>query len=188
MHLIPFGRSAFLAEVADADEALSLATWARGRVAATDIVPAARTVLFDGVSGALDEVLRGWDPGPVVTGDLVTLEVEWNGADYDFVAAHWGRPVDEVIGSTEFIVAFCGFAPGFAYLSGLPRGLAVPRLATPRSRVPAGSLGLAGEYAGIYPTASPGGWRLVGTVDAPLWDPARPSPALLPPGTRVRLR
>ncbi|CUR54105.1 putative allophanate hydrolase subunit 1 [metagenome] len=185
MHLIPVGRDAILAEVADAGEALSLATWARGRVAAVEIVPAARTVLFDGVTGELD--LSDWTPGPVTSGDLVTLAVDWNGPDFDHVAETWGRSVPEVMCSTEFTVAFCGFAPGFSYLTGLPRELALPRLASPRSRVPAGSLGLAGEYAGIYPTASPGGWQLVGTVEADLWDPTRSAPALLPPGTRVRL-
>jgi KipI family sensor histidine kinase inhibitor len=84
-------------------------------------------------------------------------------------------------------VAFCGFTPGWAYLSGLPEELTVPRLPTPRTKVPAGSLGLADRYAGIYPTASPGGWRLVGRTDVTLFDPERTPPALLVPGTRVRL-
>ncbi|GFJ90481.1 hypothetical protein Prum_041230 [Phytohabitans rumicis] len=93
----------------------------------------------------------------------------------------------ERLAGTELRVAFCGFAPGFAYLAGLPASWAVPRLASPRPRVPAGSVGLAGEYAGIYPTASPGGWRLVGRTDAVLFDVRRDPPALLAPGTRVRL-
>jgi KipI family sensor histidine kinase inhibitor len=98
-------------------------------------------------------------------------------------------PVGEVIArhlATEFRVAFCGFAPGFGYLTGLPAELAVPRLATPRPRVPAGSVGLAGAYTGIYPSASPGGWLLIGRTDVVLFDVAADPPALLGPGARVR--
>ena len=84
------------------------------------------------------------------------------------------------------MAAFCGFAPGFAYLTGLPDELAVPRRQTPRTRVPVGSVALAGSWCGVYPTASPGGWQLLGHTDAPLWDVDRPQPALLAPGTRVR--
>jgi KipI family sensor histidine kinase inhibitor len=88
--------------------------------------------------------------------------------------------------STDFVVAFCGFAPGFAYCTGLPDELTVPRHADPRPRVPAGSVGLAGEFTGVYPTASPGGWRLLGRTDLTLWEPDREQPATLAPGTRVR--
>src|SRR3712207_1571675 len=85
-----------------------------------------------------------------------------------------------------FVVAFCGFSPGFAYCRGLPERLAVPRLAEPRPRVPAGSVAVADVYTGVYPSASPGGWRLLGRTDRTLWDPAARQPALLAPGTRVR--
>jgi KipI family sensor histidine kinase inhibitor len=88
----------------------------------------------------------------------------------------------------EFTVAFSGFAPGFGYLTGLPEDLHVPRRATPRTRVPAGSVGLAGPFAGAYPRSSPGGWQLVGHTDAVLFDVDRPDPALLRPGARVRFR
>jgi len=87
---------------------------------------------------------------------------------------------------TELVVAFCGFAPGFPYCTGLPERLAVPRLDSPRTRVPAGAVGLAGPFTGIYPTASPGGWRLIGHTDLVLWDTDRDPPATLVPGTRVR--
>ncbi len=86
----------------------------------------------------------------------------------------------------EYVASFCGFAPGFSYLSGLPEKRAVPRLDSPRSRVPAGSVGLAGSWCGVYPTESPGGWRILGTTDAVLWDQDREHPALLEPGTRVK--
>ena len=86
--------------------------------------------------------------------------------------------------ATTFTVAFCGFSPGFAYCTGL--GLDVPRLASPRTRVEPGSVGLAGEFTGVYPAASPGGWRIIGRTNVRLWDTHRAEPALLTPGTTVR--
>ena len=83
-------------------------------------------------------------------------------------------------------MAFCGFAPGFAYLAGGDPALRVPRRRSPRTAVPAGSVGLAGEFTGVYPRQMPGGWQLIGRTDAVLWDLDRDPPALLPPGTRVR--
>jgi KipI family sensor histidine kinase inhibitor len=193
MQLRPVGRSAVLAEVGDARSALALATWARAvPVDAVEIVPAARTVLFDGVAdrAGLAEALRRWTPtSEPVPGELVELPVRYDGADLAFVAEAWGTDVAGVVrrhGEVEYVAEFCGFAPGFSYLAGLPEALAVPRLASPRPRVPAGSVALAGTWCGVYPTASPGGWRLLGTTDALLWDQARERPALLAPGTRVR--
>jgi len=187
------GRHAVLAEVADSAAARSLASYARAaRVPAGEVVPGARTVLFDAVTDAdaLSALLSGWTaeviPEP---GELVELAVAYDGADLEDVAARWGTDVDGVVarhGAVEFVSAFCGFAPGFAYLAGLPEDLAVPRLDTPRTRVPAGAVGLAGSWCGVYPSASPGGWRLLGRTDAALWDPSRGEPALLAPGTRVR--
>lgn len=195
MEFIPVGRGAVLVEVGGADEALSLALWARGaRVPAGEIVPAATTVFFDDVSDvdALGSLLDAWDPSATpATGDLVEIPVEYDGEDLADVAERWGTDADGVVerhADTEFVVAFCGFSPGFAYLAGLPEELAVPRLDTPRTKVPAGAVGLAGTWCAAYPTASPGGWRLIGRTDAPLWDATREQPALLPPGTRVRFR
>ena len=189
------GRGAVLVEVGSADEALSLALWAReARVPAGEIVPAAGTVLFDDVSD-VDELgtrLSDWDPATEPsTGDLVEIPVGYDGEDLADVAEHWGTDADGVIerhADIEFVVAFCGFSPGFAYLAGLPAELAVPRLDTPRTKVPAGAVGLAGTWCAAYPTASPGGWRLIGRTDARLWNAGREQPALLAPGTRVRFR
>ncbi|MCG5450803.1 5-oxoprolinase subunit B family protein [Micromonospora hortensis] len=120
----------------------------------------------------------------------VDVPVIFDGPDLPAVAEHWGVDVPAVrhrLTITRFRVAFCGFAPGFPYLTGLPTELALPRLATPRPRVPAGSVALAGPYAGIYPGASPGGWLLVGRTDLVLFDVAADPPARLGPGTTVRM-
>jgi KipI family sensor histidine kinase inhibitor len=193
VQLRPVGRHAVLAEVADSAAARSLAAYARtARLSVTEVVPGARTVLFDGVPDpdALSERLAAWTPGTAAQpGDLVEVAVVYDGADLEDVAARWGTDVDGVVsrhGAVEYVSAFCGFAPGFAYLSGLPEEYAVPRLDTPRPRIPAGSVGLAGAWCGVYPTESPGGWRLLGRTDVTLWDPQRSHPALLAPGTRVR--
>jgi KipI family sensor histidine kinase inhibitor len=187
------GEHAVLAEVADTPQALSLAAWARStRIPAEEIVPGAVTVLFDGVEdpAALRALLDAWSPQvSFEPGRLVQVPVTYNGPDIEDVAQRWGTDVEGLVErhtALEFIAAFCGFAPGFAYLAGLPDELAVPRLASPRASVPAGSVALAGTWCGMYPTASPGGWRLIGRTELPLWNPDRPDPALLVPGTRVR--
>ena len=200
MHVVTVGRRAALVEVDDAGQALSLALWVRERVTAEDVVPAARTVLVDGIDdvASLAALLAGWTPGPVqAVGALVEVEVTYDGPDLATVGEAWGVAPDDVAlrhAAREYVVAFCGFAPGFAYLARADREVAagagepdVPRRATPRARVPAGSVAVAGAFTGIYPTSSPGGWQLLGTTDAELWDQARAEPALLPPGTRVRL-
>lgn len=167
---------------------------AAGEFASVEIVPGARTVLIDGVDDPADLAARlpGWAPPSGIRsaeGRLVEIPIWYGGPDLPEVAARWRLTVNAAIAhhlSTEFRVAFCGFAPGFAYLGGLAEALAVPRLATPRSHVPAGSVGLADIYCGIYPTVSPGGWQLIGRTDAALFDVDRDPPALLVPGTRVR--
>ena len=193
MRTRPVGRRALLVEVDDAPSALDLALWARAeRLPVEDVVPAARTVLFDGVGDpiALGERLLGWTPGRTdPAGDLVEIPVRYDGPDLADVASTWGTDpagVGATHAAVEFVAAFSGFAPGFAYLQGLPDELAVSRLVTPRPRVPAGSVALAGTWCGVYPTASPGGWRIIGTTELSLWDQHRDPPSLLPPGTRVR--
>lgn len=189
------GPAALRAEVAGVRRALALASWARAaHAAAAEIVPGARTVLFDGVPdlAALEDLLAHWsgadDDGP--PGPLVEVPVTYDGPDLGDVAARWGTDAPGVadrLAGTELVSAFCGFAPGFAYLSGLPPELTVPRLDSPRPSVPAGSVAVADRWCGIYPTGSPGGWRLLGRTDVRLWDASSDTPALLAPGTRVRL-
>lgn len=201
VHLVPVGPHALLAEVPDALAAAGLARWARVALASTpdlvdEVVPGAATVLFDGVRDvAALRTLLGAAPGELSPdggageGRAVEVGVRYDGEDLDFVARQWGTDADgavERLGALQLVSAFCGFAPGFAYLAGLPAALAVPRLSTPRPRLVAGSVALADRWCGVYPTASPGGWRVVGHTDAVLWDVDRDPPALLAPGTRVR--
>jgi KipI family sensor histidine kinase inhibitor len=192
------GAAGLLIECDDADrvEDWRAELWRRrktGELRAVEIVPGARTVLLDGVAPGTEELLPSWEPPPGKNqseGSLVEIRTVFDGEDLEPVAELWGVTADEAIRrlvETPLNVAFSGFAPGFAYLRGLPDAWAVPRLAAPRPRVPAGAVALAGGYAGIYPTASPGGWRLVGRTDQNLFDVRRKQPALLTPGTRVRL-
>jgi KipI family sensor histidine kinase inhibitor len=189
-----YGHDALLVEVADASAALALYRAARaGGLQARDVVPAARTVLFSGCAepDRLVEELALLTPERSAAPDGPPVEVPttYDGPDLEDVARRWDMTVAETVAthtSVDFVVAFCGFAPGFAYCTGLPAPLAVPRHQDPRPRVPVGAVGLAGEFTGVYPTASPGGWRLLGHTDLLLWDADRAEPATLAPGTRVR--
>lgn len=120
---------------------------------------------------------------------LVQVPVRYDGADLPEIAQLTGMSEAEVVRTHlagEYVVAFAGFAPGFAYIAGGDPRLQVPRRATPRTRVPAGSVALASEFTGIYPRQGPGGWQLLGHTDMVLWDLNRTPPALLTAGTRVR--
>ncbi|BBC38086.1 Allophanate hydrolase [Streptomyces graminofaciens] len=196
MRALPVGDRALLIEVGSGEEAEALHAEllrrrAAGDLVVAEIVPAARTVLLDGLDAPsrLAARLASWEvpPVPARAKAVVEIPVRYDGPDLADVAAHWGVDAAEVAAihaAAEFRVAFCGFAPGFGYLTGLPRE--VPRRSTPRTAVPAGSVALAGPYTGVYPRSSPGGWQLIGTTDTVLWDHARVPAALLAPGTRVR--
>ncbi|MFC7545737.1 allophanate hydrolase subunit 1 [Plantactinospora sp. GCM10030261] len=207
VRLLRAGPWSTLIEVADGAAAGSLhrylsALRSAGRLPGiVDLVPGARTVLVDAGPGGpggdpLTRALAGWTAGGAAgepagdpAGPLVEIPVRYDGADLAEVARLTGIPPDEVVAAhtgAELTVAFCGFAPGFAYLTGAPESLRVPRRDSPRAAVPAGAVALAGPYTGIYPRRSPGGWRLIGHTDLVLWDEAAPRPALLTPGTRVR--
>lgn len=193
------GRSAVLLEVGGHDE---VAAWyaelvrqkEEGRITAVDIVPAARTVLIDGVPDphrTAETLATAREPGrpEKSEGHLVTVPTVYDGLDLDDIAERWNTSREGVVRrhqEIEFEVAFCGFAPGFAYLTGLPPDLRVPRLREPRVSVPAGSVALADEYAAVYPAASPGGWRLLGRTHLVLFDLAHDPPSTLQPGVRVR--
>ncbi|GIH90476.1 allophanate hydrolase subunit 1 [Planobispora siamensis] len=127
--------------------------------------------------------------GAAAADRIVTVPVVYDGADLEEVAALTGLSPREVVErhtGRELVAGWLGFAPGFAYLTGLDPVLHVPRLATPRTSVPAGAVAVAGPYSAVYPAASPGGWRLLGRSPMPVWDVAADPPAVLTPGTRVR--
>jgi KipI family sensor histidine kinase inhibitor len=167
-----------------------------------EIVPGQETVLVvapDADQERLESRLAGLlasvtDAGPArdetgTAAGIVEIPVVYDGDDLDSVAALTGLTVAEVIAlhaGSEFVVGWLGFAPGFAYLIGLDPRLHVPRLDAPRTSVPPGSVAIAGPYSAVYPSASPGGWRLLGRTDVRVWDVAADPPAKLPPGTRVR--
>ncbi|MGI5288279.1 5-oxoprolinase subunit B family protein [Nonomuraea polychroma] len=164
-----------------------------------EIVPGPDTVLVvaPGVDQAplrarLEAVVageRGRERAGVAAGPGVTIPVVYDGADLDSVAALAGISVAEVIQrhlGRELVVGWLGFAPGFAYLTGLDPVLETPRLDTPRTSVPAGSVAIAGPYSAVYPSASPGGWRLLGRTSVRVWDVEADPPSLFQPGTRVR--
>jgi KipI family sensor histidine kinase inhibitor len=160
-----------------------------------ELVPAARTVLVTvrpGSAGlaALRAVLAEVDLTRRDDRDPreVTIPVRYDGPDLALVAETAGLSTAEVVAlhsSAGYTVAFCGFAPGFGYLTGLPEPLRQPRLATPRTVVPAGAVGIAGEFTAAYPRATPGGWRLIGRTSVTLFDPRADPAALLSPGDRV---
>jgi len=165
-----------------------------------DVVPAARTVLvkLDGprYQGVVRQRLRQMSVvaeavAPMDRSADVVIDVVYDGPDLADVADQTGLTAVQVIEAhtaTLWRVGFSGFAPGFAYLvDGHPR-LRVPRRSEPRTTVPAGSVGLAGEFSAVYPRRSPGGWQLIGRTDAVLWDLDRPHPALLARGMWVRFR
>jgi KipI family sensor histidine kinase inhibitor len=201
MRVLRFGDAALLVEVDGLPEVLALTAAVRDAHPAgvVDVVPAARTVLVvvePGTSLAQLErtvaelsttALSGSVAPP--EGETVEVPVVYDGPDLAEVARLTGLGEDEVVAAhtgTPWRIAFGGFAPGFAYLTdGDPR-LTVPRRDEPRTAVPTGSVGLAGEYSGVYPRSSPGGWQLIGRSDAVLWDVERDPPALLTPGGFVR--
>jgi KipI family sensor histidine kinase inhibitor len=161
-----------------------------------DAVSGARTVLlrFDPAVASRASVIdavRALAPAPglAATGPAVTIPVVYDGPDLADTAALLGLSAPELVAAhtaRTWVCAFGGFAPGFGYLVGDGPSLDVPRLASPRTSVPAGAVGLAGEFSGVYPRASPGGWRLIGRTSAVLWDADRTPPALLAVGTAVR--
>jgi KipI family sensor histidine kinase inhibitor len=193
--LRPYGEHALLAEPADPATVPAVRAAVAAEPGVVDAVAGARTVLavWDPMlttSERVAAVLRGrHDTAAAVDGPTVRIAVVYDGADLEQVAREIGLEPGEVVAlhsGAEYTVRFCGFSPGFAYLDGLPPSLHVPRRDEPRTSVPAGSVAVAGEFAGVYPRVSPGGWRLLGRTDAVLWDVARAEPALLVPGTRVR--
>ena len=197
MKFLRCGREAVLIEVEDLDAALALYEALReaGLPGVTDLVPAARTVLIrldtavtsPAAVRAATAALRPGSTGHTGAG-TVEIPVVYDGPDLAEVAGLLGMPSDEVVArhtGTPWTVAFAGFTPGFGYLTGGDPRLDVPRRSSPRIRIPAGSVALAGRFSGVYPHDSPGGWQLIGRTSERMWDLDRPEPALLVPGRQV---
>jgi KipI family sensor histidine kinase inhibitor len=196
--VLPFGDAAVLVELDGLPEVLALAAAVRAAAPAgvLDVVPGARTLLLVAEPGtnlkALAATVTSLSPTAIsgeAPDETVEIAVRYDGPDLADVARLTGLAVKEVVAAhtgTPWRIAFGGFAPGFFYLTGGDPRLRVPRRPEPRTSVPAGAVGLAGEFSGVYPRPSPGGWQLVGRTDAPLWDVDRDPPALLRPGGWVR--
>lgn len=199
MRLRPAGERGLLVEVEELETVHRLHAALRqlDPPGVVELVPGYRTVLIVADperAEVLDELAAGLPglelpPAGAVAGETVEIPVSYDGEDLPEVAGLTGLEADEVVRrhtAPEYTVAFLGFSPGFPYLVGLDPALEVPRRDTPRTSIPAGSVGLAGNQTGIYPTASPGGWQLIGRTEVTLFDPTRDPPALLAPGTRLR--
>lgn len=198
MRVLPSGEHALLIELADLTEARAFAdaVTRSGIAGVREIVPAARTVLLLTEPGtdlrtvaSAARAIEYRETSAARPPEPISIEVRYDGADLADVAALTGLDEAGVMAAHTgqiWTVAFCGFAPGFGYLIGESTALHVPRRESPRTSVPVGSVGLAGEFTGAYPRASPGGWQLIGRTEAPLWDVDRAPPALLRPGVRVR--
>ena len=199
MRILPVSLDAVLVELSGLDETLALleALQADPVEGVVDLVPAARTLLVQFqpwvcTQAVLVAQIRSRQGRPRVreqAGELVQIPVRYDGEDLPEMAAYLKLTADELVrrhAASVWTVAFTGFAPGFAYLAGGDPVFDVPRRSSPRTRIPAGSVGLAGRFSGVYPRATPGGWQLIGTTDVPMWDLARATPALLQPGMRVQ--
>lgn len=192
----PFGESAFLVEVDGPGFAQGL--WRALAVepieGVTGLVPGRASLLveFDPLAvdaATLKAALAAVAPASVSAGRERSIPVLYDGPDLAEVADLVGRSAASVVeehAAGEHRVLFGGFAPGFAYVGGLPDSWRIPRLATPRTRTPAGSVAVAGGMTGIYPAELPGGWRVIGRTPVALFDPRRDRPAYLEPGDRVR--
>lgn len=197
---LPVTPRAFLVELPDLEATLALFdTLAADPVpGVAEVIPAARTLLVRAAPGvAADGRLAAAIAARASratarredAAEAIEIPVVYDGEDLAEVAAHLDLTVAEVVAAHQaatWQVAFCGFAPGFAYMTCEDARFDLPRRASPRPRIPAGAVGLAGRFCGVYPKASPGGWQLIGTTPVPMWDLTRDPPALLRPGGRVR--
>jgi KipI family sensor histidine kinase inhibitor len=192
--LIDYGPAAALLECEHLAEVVGLLPQLREQPKINEVVPGARTVLLR-LAAPLDEAdrrqLQSMVPASAEIHQQIRIrvEVDYSGEDLHTVADQIGITPAEVVElhtGQIWTVGFCGFAPGFAYLQGEHDRLRVSRRQQPRPNVPAGAVGLADSWSGIYPRTGPGGWQLIGRTDAHLWDLNRTPPALLQPGFQVQ--
>lgn len=198
MRFLPVNLNALLVELDDLAQTLALLQSLLSEPVAgvEELIPAARTILvyFNPAQSVASQVMadigaRSLDARVERSAHRVQIPVYYDGEDLQEVADLLGVTREELVRmhtGAEYSVAFTGFAPGFAYLSGGDERLNVPRRKTPRTRIPAGAVGLAGSFSGVYPQASPGGWQIIGTTPVQMWDLERVAPSLLRPGFRVQ--
>lgn len=202
MRVLPASATALLVELQDLDAttALLAALQRQPLQGVRELVPGARTLMiaFDPeqlTRATLLDHLHDLAQQPLAAADagdapLIEIPVHYDGEDLADVAALLDLSTQEVVRrhtGTDWLVAFTGFAPGFAYLTGGDALLReIPRRSSPRTRIPPGAVAVAGGFSGVYPKASPGGWQLLGQTFTPMWDLTRQPPALLQPGQRVR--
>lgn len=194
------GRTALLATF---DSLPQVVAFRSGLIAAalpglTEVVSGARTLLlrFDPATtdaarlrSALAQVTPSSGTTAASAADPLVIPVVYDGEDLDQVVALTGMSRDRLVAwhtGQRWTSAFCGFAPGFSYLTGTESSLDLPRRSTSRTAVPSGAVALAGEFSAVYPRVSPGGWQLIGRTDVPMWSLDRDPPALAPAGTQVR--
>lgn len=200
MRFLPVGDDHFIVELEDLEKTLQLynSLITKPLNGLGEMIPAARTLLirFDPNISRQEDLInqisaRNLEGKAQQHGKVIEIPVHYNGEDLNEVAEILGLSVEDVIRrhtQSDYIVAFTGFAPGFAYLVNGDPIFDLPRRKTPRTRIPAGSIGFAGRFSGIYPQASPGGWQLIGITDVPMFDLSRTPPALLQPGMHVHFR
>ncbi|SOC53816.1 5-oxoprolinase subunit B family protein [Ornithinimicrobium cerasi] len=196
MRVLPSGSRGLLLELDSLEEVLArYAALREVDLPVLDLVPAGRTILVVADRGtdlrALEQRVRAVAPVEHAGAHLdpVEVPVRYDGEDLHEAADLLGCSVEELVRrhrEEAWTVAFCGFAPGFAYLRGTRSGWDTPRRTSPRTRVPAGALALAGEFTAVYPRESPGGWQLIGHALVQMFDLHRDPPSLLLPGTPVR--
>jgi KipI family sensor histidine kinase inhibitor len=205
MRFLPAGSAGLLAEFPGMDDVIAFheALLRRKPPGAVEFIPASCTILitFDPAETSHEKLARALaeiaasSTAPAASvpampdGTPAVIPVTYDGPDLDEVARETGLTATEIIRrhtAPLYTVAFCGFAPGFAYLTGLDPVLMLPRRSVPRTQVPAGSVAVSGQYTSVYPRISPGGWRLLGRTTTVMWDLAREQPALLTPGDKVR--
>ncbi|QWC23181.1 5-oxoprolinase subunit PxpB [Bacillus haikouensis] len=147
---------------------------------------------YEGVCSILAELLTGDAAHTSASGRVVEIPVCYGGEygpDLEEVAAHHGITTEEVISkhaNGDYLVYMIGFAPGFPYVGGLDPELATPRKKSPRMKIPAGSVGIAGDQTGVYPIETPGGWQLIGRTPLSLFQPDAETPSLLQAGDRIK--
>ena len=209
LRFVPAGDKAFVIELGDGISPeinrsvhnLLLSIEKQGIPGILDMVPTYRSILINydpltlppnELEERVRELTQDLDETPPAASRVVELPTSYggeHGSDLGYVAEHNGLTEEEVIAlhsGTDYLVYMMGFTPGFTYLGGMSEKIATPRLQTPRTAIPAGSVGIAERQTGVYPIESPGGWQLIGRTPVRLFDPSKQPPVIAEPGDYIR--